>query len=151
MQCQIDSGSPEATKQLGRQIGRRLKGGEVIELSSDLGGGKTTLVHGLADGFGSADRVASPTFTLSKVYKAGRRELHHFDFYRLQDPGILAYELQDLLDDPSVSLVIEWARIVHDVLPAERLRVELTRTGETTRTFTFSCPKELDYLVEDLC
>jgi len=79
----ITSESPEATEQLAEAIGRRLTGGEVIELVSDLGGGKTTFVRGLARGLGSADVVSSPTFTVSKVYKADKLELHHFDFYRL--------------------------------------------------------------------
>src|SRR5690606_33786002 len=58
------STSSEATERLGERLGKALKGGEVIELASDLGGGKTTLVRGLARGAKSSDKVASPTFTI---------------------------------------------------------------------------------------
>src|SRR6185436_20817876 len=86
------------TESLGEKVGRNLKGGEVIVLSSDLGGGKTTFVRGLARGADSADHVSSPTFTLSKVYQLQNdtkastdsntktlREIQHFDFYRLDE------------------------------------------------------------------
>lgn len=66
--CQIVSTSSDATEKLGEQVGKRLKGGEVIELISDLGGGKTTFIRGLARGMGSTDHVSSPTFTISKFY-----------------------------------------------------------------------------------
>jgi tRNA threonylcarbamoyladenosine biosynthesis protein TsaE len=55
----------DETVALGQKIGQQLQGGEVIELISDLGGGKTQLVRGLAAGMGSTDQVQSPTFTIS--------------------------------------------------------------------------------------
>ncbi len=125
-----------------------MKGGEVIDLVSDLGGGKTVFVRGLAKGMGSADQVASPTFTISREYKAvklrsgssaGVKEnsdsartqsdasrvlwLHHFDFYRLSDAGIITDELKESINDPRVAVVIEWSKIVEDVLPKDRLSV----------------------------
>lgn len=123
-----------------------MRGGEVIELVSDLGGGKTTFVRGLARGFGSKDKTASPSFTISKVYKAGKKQLHHFDFYRLSEAGIAADELQELLDDPNVVVVIEWANIVRGVLPVKRLTVTFKTTGVSSRQITFNSPISLDYL-----
>jgi tRNA threonylcarbamoyladenosine biosynthesis protein TsaE len=102
-----------------------LSGGEVIELRSDLGGGKTTFVRGLAGGAGSKDNVTSPTFTLNRIYQAGDLQIHHFDFYRLNDPGILADQLAETVNDDKAVVVVEWADIVRDVLPAERLSIEL--------------------------
>ncbi len=63
--------NPAQTEAVGEKIGANLRGGETIELVSDVGGGKTTFVHGLARGFGSTDIVASPTFTISRQYGAG--------------------------------------------------------------------------------
>ncbi len=100
---------------------------------SDLGGGKTTLVRGIARGFGSADKVASPTFTVSKEYVSGNKRIVHYDFYRLHDPGILEFELAESLNDPDTITIIEWADIVQDVLPADRLTLHITSTGEMTR------------------
>jgi len=126
-----------------------LRGGEVIELISDVGGGKTTLVRSIAAGMGSDDKVASPSFTLSREYKAGNKTLYHFDFYRLTDPGIVANELAEAAGDPQVVVVVEWADIVEGVLPAERLTIQITTTGETSREFEFTYPKKLQYLVSE--
>src|SRR5690349_8475192 len=97
---QIKSSNSENTEQLGRELGARLRGGEVIELASDLGGGKTTFVRGLAVGMGSIDAVSSPSFTISQVYNSDNLSLHHYDFYRLGEPGLMAQELSEVLDDP---------------------------------------------------
>lgn len=123
-----------------------MRGGEVIELVSDVGGGKTTFVRGLAKGMGSDDRVASPSFTLSREYQADKLRMYHFDFYRLSDPGIMANELAEVIDDPAAVVVVEWADIVEAVLPAKKLTIKIISTGDTSRTFDFSCPKELSYL-----
>jgi len=138
------------TEKLGEMIGSALKGGEVIELISDLGGGKTTFTRGLARGFGSTDRVASPTFTISKVYKNGSKELHHFDFYRLQESGLIGFELEDVLNDPQCSVVVEWAAVVQNVLPKERLSVTFKTTDTNERSLSFECPDKLAYLVKEL-
>lgn len=148
---QINSTSSAETEATAERIARRLRGGELIELVSDLGGGKTTFTRGLARGLGSADNVSSPTFTISKVYKAGKFELHHFDFYRLENAGLAAYELHDLLHDPSVVVVVEWAGVVAHVLPDLRLSIIIEQTGEDSRTLTVHYPDSLQYLVEDLC
>jgi tRNA threonylcarbamoyladenosine biosynthesis protein TsaE len=149
MTWQTKSTSSAATEQLGEQLGHRLKGSEVIELVSDLGGGKTTFARGLVHGFGDKSVVTSPSFTLSKVYKAKGLELHHFDFYRLSDAGLFRHELHDLVQDPKSIIVVEWADAVHDVLPRQRLVVHITASGDEQRTISCEFPKELEYLVED--
>lgn len=122
---QTDSTSSADTERLGELLGKQLKGGEVIELRSDLGGGKTTFVRGLARGLGSKDTVASPTFTLNKVYKGqGGLQIHHFDFYRLSEPGVVADQLAESLNDPKVVTVVEWSNIVKDVLPTIHIVIE---------------------------
>lgn len=128
------------------RIGHKLCGGEVIELVSDLGGGKTAFVRGLAKGMGSNDRVSSPSFTLSNQYKAGKLTIHHFDFYRLKETGIMERELAEVLEDPRAVAVIEWGGIAEAVLPPGRLTVRIRPTGETTRQFNFSCPNNLSHL-----
>ncbi len=124
-----------------------MHGGEVIELVSDLGGGKTAFVRGLALGMGSQDTVHSPSFTLSNQYQAGKLTLHHFDFYRLSKPGIMLDELAEVLNDPVAVLAVEWADIIEDVLPAQRLTIRITVTSETARKFSFEFPERLKYLI----
>ena len=151
MTLRIKSSSSEETENLGSLLGHQLKGGEVIELISDLGGGKTTFTRGLVRGAGSDDSVASPTFTISRVYKTPSFNIHHFDFYRLEDAGLAAYELQDLLDDPTVVVIVEWAGVVDHVLPADRLTITITPLAETTRLLSCSFSEDLKYAMEGLC
>ena len=106
-------------------LAQQLKSPELIELRSDLGGGKTTFVKGLAAGLGSKNIVTSPTFTLNQIYKAKKgAEIHHYDFYRLDNPGIMADQLAESLQNSKVITVVEWAHIVSDVLPKDRFSVE---------------------------
>lgn len=122
----------------------------MIELVSDLGGGKTTFVKGLARGIQSNDAVTSPSFSLSNVYKGHELTVHHFDFYRLHEAGIMREELAEVMEDSQAVTVVEWGDIVTDVLPANRLTIRITNTGETARQYVFSAPQPLNYLLEGL-
>jgi tRNA threonylcarbamoyladenosine biosynthesis protein TsaE len=148
MQWKTTSVSAESTELLAEHMGRALKGGEVIELVSDLGGGKTTFVRGLMRGMGSKDKVASPTFTVSKLYRAGTLEIHHFDFYRLQEAGIIANEIEEVAGDPQAVVVVEWADVVQHVLPAERITITIVQSATGDRELTVSYPESLSYVVE---
>ncbi len=143
----LTSYSPAETEAIGAKLGVNLRGGETIELVSDLGGGKTTLVRGLARGLGSKDLVASPSFTLSRQYQAGELTLYHFDFYRLSEPGIILNELAEILHDKQAVVVVEWGAIVENVLPRERLTVKLESSAELTRKLSFTYPQTLNYLM----
>ena len=145
---QINSTSSENTEQIGKKIGANLKGGEVIVLASDLGGGKTTLTRGIVTGTGSADAVASPTFTVSRVYNAPSFTVHHFDFYRLQDPGIIAHELQEVMQDTNTVVIVEWADIVENVLPADYMKITIEQTGDDTRLLQLTVPDSATYVLK---
>src|ERR1700694_4100448 len=102
----INTNSVIETQTLAEAIGQVLRGGEVIELIRDLGGGKTTFTKGLARGLSITDTVQSPTFTICRTYVArDNLELHHFDFYRLQEPGIMSAELNESLQQTGVIVV----------------------------------------------
>lgn len=150
MTWETESTSSEQTEQLAAKLGANLRGGEAIELVSDLGGGKTTFTRGLVRGSGSEDKVGSPTFTLSREYAAPHFTFAHFDFYRLNEAGIVADELAEVIGDPNYVAVVEWGDIVHDVLPKARLTVRFAHTGEDTRKLTFEYVPELDYLMKGL-
>lgn len=140
----------DQTIELGCKIGAHLKGGECIELISDIGGGKTTFVRGLAEGAHSKHHVSSPTFTISKVYKTPKFEIVHFDFYRLQEAGLIENEIEEAVYDQSSVLVVEWSDIVQHVLPAERLVVRITGLSPEKRRIELEAPESLSYLLEDI-
>jgi tRNA threonylcarbamoyladenosine biosynthesis protein TsaE len=120
----LRSDGPEATRAIGRALGRAAEAGTVLALIGPLGAGKTQLAKGVADGLGVASVVNSPTFILMNEH-AGRLRLYHIDAYRLGDPEeALA---AGLLDDRQVGgvTVIEWADRLEGWLPVERLDVEL--------------------------
>jgi len=145
---QTTSKTAEETERLAEKIGAVLRGGEVIELVSDLGGGKTTFTRGLVRGMGSADKVASPTFTISKLYDAGPLQVHHFDFYRLHEPGIIADELAEVAGDQHAVTLVEWADVVQHVLPDDRLTVAISQTPNGDRQLAFSGPAAVRHLIE---
>jgi tRNA threonylcarbamoyladenosine biosynthesis protein TsaE len=148
----IRSTSAEDTERIGKILAGLLKPGEVLELRADLGGGKTTFTKGLVQGFGSHDRVGSPTFTLNKVYKTPNLEVHHFDFYRLDDPGVVADQLKESLEDPKVITIVEWADIVAGVLPQGHITIEFkpVADNEDERVVTFEVPQSKMDIIEKL-
>jgi tRNA threonylcarbamoyladenosine biosynthesis protein TsaE len=148
----IRSTSADDTERIGRLLASIIKPPEVIELRSDLGGGKTTFTKGLVLGFGSRDKVSSPTFTLNKIYKAPHLEIHHFDFYRLDEPGVVSDQLKESLQDPKVVTIVEWADIVKGVLPDERITIEFrpVADNEDERVVTFEIPPSKVEIIEKL-
>ena len=87
-------------------LGERLRAGDVVLLTGELGAGKTTFVRGVAQGIGSRADVASPTFQLVRIY-AGRVQLAHVDLYRVEDGAELRdLGLEELADRGAV--VVEW-------------------------------------------
>lgn len=137
MNSRVDSDA--SMRQFGEQIGRRLKGGELLELVGDVGAGKTTFVKGLALGLEVDDTVQSPTFTISRVYEArDSLELAHYDFYRLSEPGIMAMEIAEAISDPRSVVVIEWGGIVKGVLPDDRLTIEIESESESERKLSLT-------------
>lgn len=144
------SDSPKDTEKLAEEIGKRLRGGEVIELTSDLGGGKTTFTRGLAKGIGSKDNVSSPTFTISNIYKAKGFNILHLDFYRLHQAGIMQHQLHENINEKKDVVVIEWSNAVKKVLPRNRLKVTISSLGENRRKITLEAPIKLRYLLKKL-
>lgn len=120
------SHAPEQTQRLGVRLGERLRPGDVLCLSGDLGSGKTTFAAGLGRGWGVLDPVTSPTFVLVNEYRrADGLRLWHLDCYRLSSGAeALAFGFDDLLDGGGVML-IEWPERILEVLPPERLNVAL--------------------------
>ena len=98
--------SPADTERGGIRLGERLRAGDVVLLTGELGAGKTTFVRGVAQGTGSKAQVASPTFQLVRVYP-GRLQLAHVDLYRIENSADLRdLGLEELAEQGAV--VVEW-------------------------------------------
>ena len=111
---------------MGRQFGSELRGGEVIELIGDVGAGKTTFTSGLALGLGISETINSPSFVIMKSYQSpDGLTLNHYDFYRLDDAGIMKSEITESLNNPKTITVVEWAEAVAGVLPESRQVIEI--------------------------
>lgn len=120
--------------EFGRQFAQNLSKPAVIELVGDVGAGKTTFTRGLAAGLGVDEAVTSPSFTISKRYAFPGGELVHYDFYRLDDPGIMSEELAETLSGPDTVVVVEWGGNVADLLPANRYHLEIKLNEDGSRT-----------------
>ena len=102
----------------------------VICLNGDLGSGKTVFTKGFAGAMG-IDEITSPTFTIIKEY-AGELPLYHMDVYRTEGK-IEGLGLEEYFDKNGVT-IIEWAEMIEDKLPEERLDITFKITGENSRT-----------------
>jgi len=106
------SGSPDATRDYARQFASALQPGDIICLAGELGAGKTEFMRGVAEVFNCDDQLSSPTFALFNIYHGSRQgkpvTLHHFDLYRIEQPGELeTIGFGDYLSGPWIS-VVEW-------------------------------------------
>lgn len=136
--------SADETVELGKKLGSRLRGGDVIAYRGGLGAGKTTMTRGIALGMGLRDEVSSPTFALVNEY-LGKLKLCHFDMYRIQ--GALDLESTgffDYLSDDCV-IAVEWSENIADELPEGYITVEIERISEDEREITVIGDDRFDF------
>ena len=123
----------ESMRQLGKEIAKDLRPPVVIELVGDVGVGKSTLVQGIAHGLGVKEGVTSPSFTLVKEYIGSKYNLAHYDFYRLNDPGILTEDLNEKMQDQNTITIIEWGQSIKDFLPKEHIVINIKYHDDGSR------------------
>lgn len=88
---------------------------------------------------------------VERVYEcAGGLSLHHFDFYRLHEGGIVSRELEEVLDDPKAVVAVEWGDVVNEVLPLEHIEIKLERQAdnEDARKLSLTYPKKFGYVLK---
>jgi tRNA threonylcarbamoyladenosine biosynthesis protein TsaE len=106
-----------------------LQVGDVVCLEGNLGSGKTTLIQGIAQGWGALDQVSSPTYVIVNEYRRSDGQiLFHLDAYRLEN----ALEAEFLDFDRMLNqgaIVIEWAERIKPVLPENHLWIALEYTS----------------------
>lgn len=124
--------SAEALQAYGRRLAAELPPFAILVLIGELGAGKTTLMKGVAEGWGvaSADEVTSPTYTLIHEYQRERGSLLHLDLYRIETGAQLeTLGLDDIFAAPAAGerklVAVEWGERVEAQLPRPYLRIEI--------------------------
>lgn len=129
---EIIMNSVDDTERFAIKLANILEAQDTITLEGDLGAGKTTFTKALAKGLGVKRTVNSPTFTIVKQYE-GRLQFNHLDVYRLAESDEdLGWD--ELFYGDAVS-VVEWAHLIEQDLPQDRLAIEIYRIGENERRF----------------
>ena len=146
MQYKITTYSEDETMELAQNIESEKFPNMVICLIGDLGCGKTVFTKAFALALGINENITSPTFNIIKEYDKGEMKLFHMDVYRLsdtkQDIGIEEYFTKRGV------CIIEWADLIEDILPKNRLDIKIKMVDEDTRQFIIT-PHGSKY--EDLC
>ena len=127
------SSSEDETRAIAAALAKDLAAGSVLQLSGDLGAGKTAFVRGLAEGLGiNTDEVTSPTFTLVHEYRGGRLPLIHVDLYRLDRADLDEIGLDEDLAAAGI-VAIEWAERLTRRIP-NALTVKIADLGADLRS-----------------
>ena len=108
----------------------------VICLQGDLGSGKTIFTKGFAQAMEIEENITSPTFSIIKEYNTGELPLYHMDVYRL-DGNIGELGIEEYFNKGGIT-IIEWADMIKDYLPEERLDIKIKVLDEDSRTLIFT-------------
>ncbi|TLS51956.1 tRNA (adenosine(37)-N6)-threonylcarbamoyltransferase complex ATPase subunit type 1 TsaE [Paenibacillus antri] len=122
------------TERLASQLAARLGPGAVLALDGDLGAGKTRFSQALARALGVRGTVNSPTFTIIKEYEGRDMPFYHMDVYRISQEEADELGLEEYFFGAGVCAV-EWASLIADLLPAERLELYIGVAGASERVF----------------
>ena len=146
MQYKITTYSEDETIELAQNLESEKFPNMVICLIGDLGSGKTVFAKAFAQALGINENITSPTFNIIKEYDGGEMTMFHMDVYRLsdvkQDIGIEEYFTKRGV------CIIEWADLIEDILPKNRLDIKFKMIDENTRSLVIT-PHGTKY--EDLC
>ncbi|RQD71027.1 MAG: tRNA (adenosine(37)-N6)-threonylcarbamoyltransferase complex ATPase subunit type 1 TsaE [Tindallia sp. MSAO_Bac2] len=139
----IEVNNQKETEALAKKLASRLKSGDILCLTGDLGAGKTTFTKALGAGLGVKEDISSPTFTLVQEYE-GNFPVYHFDVYRINHPG----EFNDLgaeeyFYSEGISIV-EWANLVEDYLPDSHLWIEIKWLDTEKRRICLTAKGDFD-------
>ena len=146
MEYKFTSHEENDTLELAQNIESEKFPNMVICLNGELGTGKTIFVKGFAGALGITDTITSPTFNIVKEYENGELPLYHMDVYRLEE-NKENIGLTDYFHKGGVT-IIEWADMIKEELPSERLDIDFKFVDENTRVLILK-PIGKDY--EDIC
>jgi len=129
---------------LAYNLASKLKNGDIIVLSGDLGSGKTKFTQGILKYFGLENEISSPTFTIVNEYHKNNTNIYHFDVYRLSDSDeFYAIGGEEYFNNGIC--IIEWGEIIEDALPQNCIRIyfEKDLSDENIRYLKITYPDSL--------
>lgn len=157
---ELRSRGEDDTHGIGVQLGRRLRRGDVVTLSGDLGAGKTRFAAGMAEGLGLDPRlVSSPTFVMVQEYGPrggpGRLRLVHVDAYRIGgDDDLETVGWHEFIDEHDAVVAVEWPERIAEAIPALHIAVTIrhpsAEAGAQERTLRLSVPEALAPRIEGM-
>lgn len=112
------------TENLAKEFAGKLKNGDVVLLSGDLGAGKTTFTQFVFKELGVKGVVNSPTFSVLKTYE-GKFVLNHFDCYRITTPEAIECGFDEVLSNRDNVAFIEWSQNIKELLPKSCITVSI--------------------------
>ena len=146
MDYKITTNREEETIEIAQNIESEKFPNMVICLIGDLGSGKTIFTKGFAEALGIDENITSPTFNIIKEYNTEEMNLYHMDLYRLEG-DVRNLGLEEYFEKGGV-VIIEWADMIEDYLPEERLEIRFKVVDEDTRILIFK-PYGTKY--EEIC
>ena len=115
----------EEMRKWGRELGAGCKAPLVISLSGELGAGKTTLTQAICAGYGVAEQVTSPTYSLVHRYEAPASDVVHLDLYRLDNESQLGNIGWDEIMSEDSLVIVEWPERAGNRMPDDHLHIDL--------------------------
>ena len=123
------SHSENETIDLACKLASKLKNGDLIVLSGNLGSGKTRFTQGILKYFGLEDEISSPTFTIVNEYDTPKFKIYHFDLYRLEDADeFYAIGGEEYLQ--TGLCIFEWGEMIENIIQDDYIRITFSRDND---------------------
>ena len=136
MNLTIITKSSEETKNLGEELSKFTKPGDLLAFYGELGAGKTCFIQGISRGLKVKDYVTSPSFTIINEYQ-GKIPIYHFDLFRLDNAEeIIELGYNEYFYGEGLT-VIEWAGKIEQLLPKEHLKIKIKFKDRYQRKISF--------------
>ena len=123
---QFKSNNEMETKNFAKSFASKLKKGDVIVLTGELGAGKTKFTEGILSYFNLQNEISSPTFTIVNEYNTKKCPIYHFDVYRLEDEDeFLAIGGEEYFEKGIC--IIEWGETIKNILPKDYIEISIKK------------------------